>query len=160
MITPQQFELLLPLACAWAEQQERIILRDGVPLTAAQVADALRAGVAHPENVRLLKVDSVPMPDHPMLRAAAEATQLMPPLAAGFTLRYGIFIRADRWGDRRLVVHELVHTAQFERLCGFDPFLRQYLSECLTIGYPDAPMEQEAVSTASRLCGAEDGFFG
>jgi len=85
---------------------------------------------------------------------------LMPPLAAGFTLRYGIFIRADRWGDRRLVVHELVHTAQFERLCGFDPFLRQYLSECLTIGYPDAPMEQEAVSTASRLCGAEDGFFG
>ena len=155
-LTPEMFEVLLPLACDWAEQQERVILRDGVPLTAAQVADARRAGVTHPENVRLLKVDSVPMPDHAMLRAAAEATQLMPPLAVGFTLRYGIFIRADRWTDRRLVIHELVHTAQFERLGGFAPFLRQYLSECLTVGYPAAPMEQEAVVTANTLCGAEN----
>jgi hypothetical protein len=156
MITPQQFEKLLPLACDWAEQQERIILRDGVPLTTAQVADARRAGVAHPENVRLLKVDSVPMPDHPLLRAAAETTQLMPPLAAGFTLRYGIFVRADRWSDRQLIVHELVHTAQFERLGGVGPFLRRYLTECLTIGYPAAPMEQEAVLTANRLCSTQE----
>ena len=33
MITPEQFQLLLPLAYAWAEEQERIILRDGVALT-------------------------------------------------------------------------------------------------------------------------------
>ena len=41
-----------------------------------------------------------------------------------------------------MVVHELGHTAQYERLGGFEPFLRQYLSQCLTIGYPEAPMEQ------------------
>jgi hypothetical protein len=62
-------------------------------------------------------------------------------MTIGLTLRYGIFIRADCWGERRLVVHELVHTLQYERLGGFMPFLQQYLHECITIGYPAAPME-------------------
>ncbi len=45
MITPEQFQVLLPLACAWAEEQERIILRDGVPLTSAQIGDGKRIGI-------------------------------------------------------------------------------------------------------------------
>lgn len=144
--------MLLPLACAWAEEQERAILRDGVPLTPAQNADARKIGVAHPERVRLLSVSDVPIPEHPALRAAAEATQLISPLTAGLTLRHGIFIRADCWGERRLVFHELVHTLQYERLGGFQQFLQQYLYECITIGYPAAPLEQEAVTTTARLC--------
>ena len=33
-----------------------------------------------------------------------------------------------------------------------EPFvLRQYLHECLTIGYSAAPMEQEAIVAASQL---------
>jgi hypothetical protein len=67
-------------------------------------------------------------------------------------LRYGIFIRSDCRGNRALVVHELAHTAQYERLGGFEPFLRQYLFECLTIGYPEAPIEQDAVAIATRVC--------
>ena len=31
--------------------------------------------------------------------------------------------------------------------------LLQYLWECLTIGYPAAPLEQEAIGTERRLCG-------
>jgi hypothetical protein len=152
MITQEQFEQLLPLACAWAEEQERVILRDGVPLSLAQIADARSIGVAQAERVRLLKVRSVPMPEQPELRAAAEVTGLISEHTAGLTLRYGIFIRADCWGDRALVFHELVHTLQYERLGGFDAFLRQYLFECLTIGYPDAPLEQEAIVTTAKLC--------
>jgi hypothetical protein len=153
MITQEQFKMLLPLACAWAEEQERVILSDGVALTSAQAADAATIGVAHPERVRLLSVVHVPIPEHPALRAAAEATQLISPRNGGLTLRYGIFIRADCWGDRPLVFHELVHTLQYERLGGFEQFLQQYLYECITIGYPAAPMEQEAVNTTARLCG-------
>lgn len=152
MITEEQFELLLPLACAWAEEQERVILRDGAALTAAEIADAVSIGVAHPERVRLLSVVRVPIPGHPALRAAADATQLVSQRTAGLTLRYGIFIRSDCWGDRRLLFHELVHTLQYERLGGLRPFLRQYLHECVTIGYPAAPMEQEAIVTTARLC--------
>jgi hypothetical protein len=152
MITQEQFKVLLPLACAWAEEQERIILCDGVSLSPAQTTDAVKIGVAHPERVRLLKVARVPIPEHPALRAAADATQLISPRTGGLTLRYGIFIRADCWGDHRLVFYEFVHTLQYERLGGFQQFLQQYLYECITIGYPAAPMEQEAVTTTARLC--------
>jgi hypothetical protein len=152
LITPEQFRLLLPLACAWAEEQERIILHEGVALSPAEIADARIIGVAQPEKVRLLKVGRVPIPEHPALRAAAEATQLISTRTGGLTLRYGIFIRADCWGDRQLVFHELVHTLQYERLGGFQQFLGRYLQECITIGYPAAPMEQEALMTTERLC--------
>jgi hypothetical protein len=151
MITAAEFEVLLPLACAWAEEQETIILRDGEPLSAAHLAAARRIGVARPENVRLLAVEQIPGPEHPVLRVAAEATRLISPATAGLTLRYGIFVRADCRDDHALVVHELVHTHQYERLGGFAPFLRQYLHECLTIGYPAAPLEQEAIETTARL---------
>ncbi|HEX4665027.1 MAG TPA: hypothetical protein VH207_00400 [Chthoniobacterales bacterium] len=60
-------------------------------------------------------------------------------------------MRSDCWRDRALVAHELAHTAQYERLGGIAPFLKQYLFECLTIGYPAAPMEQEAIAEARRL---------
>ena len=152
MITPDQFEILLPLACTWAEEQERIILRDGVALTAGLVADAKRIGIIHPDRVRLRVVDEIPSPEHPALRRAAEMTGLLSPLTAGLTLRYGVFIRSDFWGERRLVVHELAHVAQYERLGGFRPFLEQYLHECITIGYPAAPLEQEAIRIENELC--------
>lgn len=87
-----------------------------------------------------------------MLRAAAEVTQLITSRTAGLTLRYGIYVRSDCWDDRQLLIHELVHTSQYERLGGFQQFLRKYLDECLAIGYPAAPMEQEAVTKAAKLC--------
>src|SRR6266571_5045023 len=152
-ITPEQFELLLPLACQWAAAQEQDICSRGQALSDAQIADARLVGVAEPERVRLLYVPEIPVPEQPALRAAAEQTQLISPLTGGLTLRYGIFIRADYAYSRDMVVHELAHTAQYERLGGFEPFLRQYLFECLTIGYPEAPMEQEAISLTSHICG-------
>ena len=151
-ITPEEFQDLLPLACEWAEAQEQLIIDKGVALTDARIEDAKRAGVSHPKNVRLLKVLKIPMPDHPALEAAAQATRLISPHTTGLTLRYGIFIRSDVWGDRRLIVHELVHTSQYERLGGFLPFLQKYLMECITIGYPDTPMEYEAVKIADEIC--------
>ena len=150
--TPGQFERLLHLACVWAAGLEQAILQSGVPLTAEQEADARRMGVAHPERVRLLAVERVPTPDHPLLAAAAETLNLLSPLTLGLSLRYGICIRNDcRW-QRRLVVHELAHTMQYERLGGIEPFLRQYLHECIGIGYPAAPMEQEARAIEDAIC--------
>lgn len=153
MLSGTLLQTLLPLACAWAEEQEAIILRDGVALTPSQVADARRIGVARPERVRLRVVERIPMPENPALRDAAEQTGLLSPFTAGLTLRYGIFIRADHWGERRLVVHELAHTAQYERLGGFKPFLEIYLQECLTVGYPVGALEREAKGIENKICG-------
>jgi hypothetical protein len=154
-ITPEQFEALLPLACQWATAQEQRILAAGAPLSQMALADAARVGVLRPQHVRILYVPEIPIPQHPALRAAAEQTQLISPLTGGLTLRYGIFIRADCAYSRAMIVHELGHTAQYERFGGFDPFLRQYLFECLTIGYVEAPMEQEVVALTAHICGNE-----
>ena len=153
MFDQTEFQILLLLARAWAEKQERVILLAGVPLSPAQFADAQEIGVIQPDKVRLLKVSAIPVPKNPVLRATARTTHLLTPQTAGLTLRYGIFIRADGWENRRLVFHELVHMMQYERLGGIHEFLQQYLHECLTLGYPAAPMEQEAIFTTARLCG-------
>ena len=145
------FESILPLACEWARIQEKIILEKGRPLLPRFINDANRVGVVHPDRVRTLLVGQIPVPEEPVLRAACEQTQLITKLTAGLTLRYGIFIRSDCAGDRRLHVHEYAHVAQYERLGGLEQFLRKYLHEVTTIGYPQAPMEQEAIKAESLI---------
>jgi hypothetical protein len=149
----QQLHALVPKACAWAEDQERLILTNGVALSSLQLADARAVGVKSPERIRLLRVDTMPLPSDPILHQAAQLTGLLTPNTIGLTLRYGIFIRDDSWDDRPLLTHEFAHTAQYERLGGFFPFLWQYLTECVVGRYPNTPMEHEAVAAAKRVCG-------
>ena len=151
-ISRDQFALILPLASEWAEAKEKVVLKNGDPLSNLQIEDAKRVGVIHPEKVRIFKVPQIPFPKHPVLKSAVEATQLITPSTVGLTLRYGIFIHSDFSDDRCLIVHELVHTSQYEKLGGFLPFLRKYLLQLINIGYPDAPLEQEAVKIAENIC--------
>jgi hypothetical protein len=148
------FEKLVLLAVEWATEQEQKILREGVPLSEEEIADARAVGVKDPERVRLLQVDAVPTPTHPLLKAAYDTINLRTPAPRGLALQYGISIRSDLWRDRSIIAHELAHTAQYERLGGIVPFLRRYLSECMTIGYGGAPMEQEAIAVSERVCSA------
>ena len=75
----------------------------------------------------------------------------------GLTLRYAVFIREDWWQKQsaqkqlEFVVHELVHTHQYERLGGIEPYLRQYLSERQKFSYPNNPLEMEAHRIATNL---------
>ena len=134
---------VLPLACAWAKRQEAIILKTGVPLSNGQVEAAKQLGILHSERVRLRAVAQVP-PLNWLLRRVGEKLGVVSAHTIGMTLRYGIYIREDHWGDRRLLLHELVHIAQYERLGGFRAFLAQYLQECISPGYPLGDLEQEA----------------
>jgi hypothetical protein len=153
MITQAIFKLLLPLACAWAKKQQSLILRDGVSLTAEQIIDARKIGIQCPEQVRLRRVEEIPMPLNRSLRHLAQSIGLISRTTVGMTLDHAIYIRSDYWGDRRLVVHELAHTAQYERLGGVHPFLEQYLLECITPpGYPFGSLEQEAKRIEHEMC--------
>lgn len=144
------FELLLPRAVAWAREQENQILESGVPLDVWEKQAAQRLNVVQIEKVRLLRVPQIPLPEDDDLRAAATAAGLASTDSIGMALRYGIFIRDDFWREREIVAPELVHTAQCERL-GWEPFLRQYLTECLLSGYPQAPLEQEAINKGRQI---------
>ncbi|MDO1446555.1 hypothetical protein Q0590_09860 [Rhodocytophaga aerolata] len=152
MISFEQFEALLPIACEWAEKQEEIILQYGAELNADQQIDAFLIGIKDPSKVRLLKVDHIPIPNYPALKNAVELTGLLSSTTIGVTFRYGIYIRSDCWNQRELIVHELVHTMQYERMGGFMPFLSQYLYECIQIGYPFGPLELEAKRIEMDIC--------
>jgi len=147
-----QIEDILPIAAQWATDQERRVLCEGVGLSRIEMDDARAIGVRNPERVRLLRVDSVPVPAHPMLRAAAASMNFLTAAPRGLALNYGIFVRADCWRHRALIAHELVHILQYQRLGGILPFLQTYISQCATVGYPNAPLELEAVATAARVC--------
>lgn len=145
-------DALWPVVCFWARRHESAILRAGAPLVGEELAQARLAGVRHPERVRTLVVDSVPPRIPRGLRKIASRLHWGPTTTAGMALGYGIYLRADQVKRRDLLLHELVHTAQYERL-GFRPFLRAYLHECLTAGYPSGALEIEARQVASDTRG-------
>lgn len=142
---------VLPVACIWAARHESAILQRGVALSTMQAADARKVGVVHSERVRLLAVPVIP-PSNRILRSIGAKLGLISSQTIGMTLRYGIFILADHWEDRRLLLHELAHVAQYERLGGFRRFLSQYLRECISPGYPLGDLELEA-RRAEESCG-------
>ena len=150
----RRFEALLPLAVRWAARQERRILKHGVRLAAEEMERARAIGVTYPERVRLLRTEHVPWPGASVLRAASETIGFQIGATCGLTLGYGIYIREDCWRQLPLIAHELVHTAQYERLGGIEAFLRQYLRECLTVGYAHAGLEHEARAVAAQVCPA------
>ena len=152
-ISPEQFESILPLAVKWAEAKEKVILEHGTALSPQYMEDARSVGVRFPEKVWIYEVPQIPIPKHPILKSAVKATQLISPATVGLSLRYGIFIHSNYSNDRYVIVHELVHTMQCERLGGLYAFLKKYMWECIEIGYPQAPVEQEAVRIASEICG-------
>jgi hypothetical protein len=129
VIDQQTFDRLWPLAYEWAKSQEEFILATGSPLDCRYLADARRIGVRDPGRVRLLAVDRIPLPDDPELADAAGQTQIITPACRGVALGHGIIIRADAWGDRELVLHQLVHVAQCERSGGLESFVQNYLAD-------------------------------
>ena len=152
MLDPNQLIQLIPRGAIWAQQQEQLILENGTPLLPPQLEDAKNIPVKNPEKIRLLRVDQIPLPKDPELEFAVQTIKLITPDTIGLTLQYGIFIRNDHWNNRELIVHELVHTSQYERFGGIQQFLNQYLTECIQIGYPNAPLEQEAINKAKLIC--------
>jgi hypothetical protein len=151
MISPEEFQRLIPLACRWAEAQERVIAETGRPLNAEELELARRMGIFRAERVRILAVAEIPAPEHLQLRMAAQQVGLFGSETAGMTLRYGIFVQHDSANDRRLVAHELGHVKQYERMGGFRAFMERYLFECMMMGYPNTPMEQEAEEIADSV---------
>ena len=153
MIDQETFQHLLPLAYQWAKAQEEFILARGASLGPAQIADARLVGVQDYSRVRVLVVDRIPLPDHKGLAEAAARTDIITGASRGVAIGHGIIIRADCWGDRELILHQLVHVAQCERSGGLEPFVQEYLCDrhtCAT--FTVGSLEDEARRIAHEIC--------
>src|ERR1051326_7352962 len=83
----RHFDKLLPLAVKWASEQEKWILRQGVALSAEELLAAKAVGIRQPEQVRLLRVDKIPSPRHPLLKIAQSAINLLTSAPRGLTVK-------------------------------------------------------------------------
>jgi len=78
-----------------------------------------------------------------MLRQAALQTGLLGPGMIGLTLGYSIFV-VRGYMEFRLLSHECRHVYQYETYGSIAAFLPVYLEQIATVGYLDAPFEQDA----------------
>ncbi|HEX4119322.1 MAG TPA: hypothetical protein VH619_01745 [Verrucomicrobiae bacterium] len=78
-------------------------------------------------------------------------------LTWGRAFRYGISLQQYHKNPRKGLVHELVYTMQYERLNGFDGFLRQYLGDYLSIERYEFRGKVAKMSAAERNWGISDG---
>ncbi|MDB6079621.1 MAG: hypothetical protein JWO82_3368 [Akkermansiaceae bacterium] len=132
---------LVPAVSRWAATQEKRILAEGQPLPAELLPFAAGLGIAHPEEIRYLAVSPIPSPAPRFVFDAARKWGFPVVLPAGMTLGRGIYILP---GHEFVLRHEIVHVQQYQRLGGIAPFMSEYLLQCLTRGYHDAPLEHEA----------------
>jgi hypothetical protein len=139
----------LPLGARWVRRQEAAILREGRPLRDWERLWAEDVGVRQPDAVRILPVPRVPTPGIGFFRLLNRLFGVLTEGPTGMAVNYGIYLEASQATNPSLLVHELAHVAQFERLGGVEPFLREYLTQCVRDGYWDADLEQEARDAAA-----------
>ena len=96
-----------------------------------------------PESVRVGVVGRIPLPDDPQLRRIANFANFNFDQMEGMTFNRGIYLTENRRNDRGLLIHELAHVTQWNRL-GKEESIRQYIPEILQDGHGGGPLEQEA----------------
>jgi hypothetical protein len=156
MIDQKTFQQLMSLACQWAKDREQFILERGTLLGSGHAADARRVGVQDVSGIKVLVVDRIPLPDNKELAEAARRSDIITESSRAVTFGHGIMIRADCWGDRELIVHQLVHVAQCERSGGLEPYLQEYLCDRQTCAdFTMGAFEEEARGIAREICAAD-----
>ena len=157
MIDQATFEHLLPLAYDWCKANEAFVLAHGAPLGLRQLADARRAGVQDCSKIRLLVVDRIPLPEDSELAEAARHVRILTEETRCVGFGYAIIIRADAWGDRELLVHNLVHIAQCERSGGLEAWVGRYLTNRRTCAqFTVGTLEEEARLLAREICSGDN----
>ncbi len=134
---------LIEKAVSWAEAESSKILREGQPLDERMIALAKSVGVANAENIRILEVEHLPMPDDEELRQASFATGLLGGRTDGLSLGYGIVLRHGH-RTTRLLTHEFRHVHQFEQAGSVAAFLNAYIPQIIESGYAGAALERDA----------------
>jgi hypothetical protein len=68
---------------------------------------------------------------------------VIPPFRAMTIPPFGIFIKECYKGDNQILIHDMIHWKQYERMGLFLYYFR-YLFQIILIGYETMPMEMEA----------------
>jgi hypothetical protein len=156
MVDEKAYKELVPVAYQWAKEQEEFVLAHGAPLSSKHMEDAARAGVQDRARIRVLVVDRIPLPDDPALAEGARRTGIITIDTRCVGFGHAVIVRADSWGDRELLLHNLVHIAQCERSGGLEKWIAEYLCDRRTCAkFTIGTLEHEARTLAHEICAAD-----
>jgi hypothetical protein len=151
MIAPEIVARYFPIAVQWVTEMEKVVLDRGQRLTPENRRDAEAIGIQRIDDVRVVALDTIPLPNDPGLRHLAVETGMITDRTDGITFGHGIVLKKGH-RDRRLMAHELVHVMQYEKFGGIEAFLKDYVKEvAFPPGYPNGPLEREANRLADRV---------
>ncbi len=115
----------------------------GRVLTERERELARGVGVANPEKIRITPIDALPLPEDPVLRAAALQAGLLTPNMVGLTLGHSVFVCKGH-ENIRLLTHEFRHVYQYEQAGSIAGFLPGYLQQVVQFGYANTVFEKDA----------------
>lgn len=143
----------LELLADWIEEMENYILSQGRFLLDEEITIAQKLGIKNYDNIRVLESDIVPMPTHKSIKNMGSSMGFFKESTAGMSFRYGIFLNSTQKYSRSVLIHELVHTLQYEQLGNILEFIKAYTKEILKHGYHQCSFEQEANKLTKLLTG-------
>ena len=138
-----KIDRLFPRALAWYERVEAELLQQGRKLRSEEVNAARKLGVLDPDRVRIVVLETFPMPEDDELRGQAERYGMGSSFEGGRTFGYAIMLKPEYADYSNIIRHELAHVAQHDRM-GRNAFIRRYLVEMEMMGYSRSPLELEA----------------
>ena len=139
---------LIPKVCDWIESHENYILDNGRELKQNEITTAQKIGIKNYHLIRVIETDQVPIPTDAVIRLIGHQIGLISPDTSGICFRYGIFIHKNANDKKEVLLHELIHTLQYERFGSIKSFIVQYLNECIEMGYEFSPLELEAITSS------------
>lgn len=142
-----KFIKIFPAVCEWVEQQENDIFSKGRHLTLNETEIAKRIGIKNYDVTKVNESDLVPQPKNKIILEMGEQFGLLDKeRTKGICFRYGIFINKNATNKNLILIHELIHTLQYEKFGSVEKFLYQYIKECIELGCESSPLELEAVN--------------
>jgi len=137
------------LILKWIEMLQKNVFLDGKPLHNDLIPIAKQAGIQNIENVRVLHVDSIFLPELESIIILQKLNGLLSSQVAGLTLGYAILLRKS--SSNSVLIHELRHVAQFELFESFHDFIYFYIKEIEKFGYGHGPLEKDAISFTKSI---------
>lgn len=133
------------IAAPWAWYHERIIHARGRSLTHEEFELSKKIGIRYPGRVKVMVVDHIPNPIRQYRHCFSDglAKKWIADIG-GITFRHGIYVTRQYADSVSLLAHELVHVRQYEEADSIWVFMREYIRQCLVLGYYNAPYEVEA----------------
>ena len=133
----------IDLILEWVQRLQKKVFLEGKSLSNDLIPIAKQAGLENIENVKVLSVDNILLPELDSIATLQKLNGLISSQAAGLTLGYAILLKKS--SSTHVLIHELRHVAQFELFNSLRDFVIFYIKEIEKFGYGDGPLEKDAI---------------